>query len=165
MWRPDLKNNFFYFFCIHLGSGWPCPQMVSDIFRLTLLPLPSNLSPANKCLPPHQSWALGFKPRGWQSAAANETSQRSALQKLVNSPDDKGLVWKQQAWGLGLLRSSYLWRISITLMFLTSMVFPSSVQNKSKDMSKGQVIHSQKVRQVNMLNMLGKKELFIFYST
>lgn len=84
-----LKSRSLVGFCgIHLGSGWPCSHMASDILHLTLRPVLSSFSPAKKSSAFIPSRTLSFKPRGWQLAAGIETGQLSALQKLVKNSDD-----------------------------------------------------------------------------
>ena len=75
----------------------------SDIFQLRLPPPLSNLSPAKKSSTYTPKQDLAFQTKGWQSAAASETSQWSALQKLVKNLGDTGLFWKQVPLDMGWL--------------------------------------------------------------
>lgn len=81
----------------HVGSGWPCSHTASDTLHLIFCLCWGIFHLPRRDLPPHQGRTLTFKSRGWQSAAAIETSQLPALPKLVRNPDDRGLFWKQLA--------------------------------------------------------------------
>lgn len=75
----------------------------SDIFHLRVPPPLSNLSPAKKSSTYTPKRDLAFQTKGWQLAAASETSQWSALQKLVKNLGDTGLFWKQVPLDMGWL--------------------------------------------------------------
>ena len=103
-WSPHLKNNAFS------GFLWSSVRVRvtlfshnSDIFHLRLPPPLSNLSPAKKSATSTPKQDLQFQTKGWQSAAASETSQWPALQKLVKNLGDTGLFWKQLPLDMGWL--------------------------------------------------------------